>query len=166
MALSTHVSCAKRGRFVTALQDVTWKDAAVVAILVVVVAPGRHALSRLKKELVIWLVTTGRDRRPQAVPVWFLWDGRSFLIYAQPGVKVRHVRANPYVELHLNSDAVGDDVVRASGYATIPKSQRPAHRELAYMRKYRDQIEGLGMTAESFAEQYRYPIRVRRLRFR
>ena len=165
MALSTHVSCAKRGRFVTALQDVTWKDAAVVAILVVVVAPGRHALSRLKKELVIWLVTTGRDRRPQAVPVWFLWDGRSFLIYAQPGVKVRHVRANPYVELHLNSDAVGDDVVRASGYATIPKSQRPAHRELAYMRKYRDQIEGLGMTAEGFAEQYRYPIRVRRLRF-
>jgi len=130
-----------------------------------VVAPGKHALSRLKKELVIWLVTTGRDRRPQAVPVWFLWDAKSFLIYAQPGVKVRHVRANPHVELHLNSDAVGDDVVRASGYATIPKSQRPAHRELAYMRKYRDQIEGLGMTAESFAEQYRYPIRVRRLRF-
>ncbi len=130
------------------------------------VAPGKHALSRLKKELVIWLVTAGRDRRPQAVPVWFLWDGKSFLIYAQPGVKVRHVRANPYVELHLNSDAVGDDVVRASGYATIPKSQPPAHRELAYMHKYRDQIEGLGMTAESFADQYGYPIRVRRLRFR
>ena len=143
-----------------------WNDAAVVAILVDVVAPGKHALSRLKKELVIWLVTAGRDRRPQAVPVWFLWDGKSFLIYAQPGIKVRHVKANPYVELHLNSDAVGDDVVRASGYATIPKSQPPAHRVPAYMRKYRDHIEGLGMTVESFAEQYRYPIRVRRLRFR
>jgi len=131
-----------------------------------VVAPGRHVQSRLKKELVIWLVTTGRDLHPQAVPVWFLWDGKSFLIYAQPGVKVRHVKANPYVELHLNSDEVGDDLVRVSGYAIIPKSQAPAHREPAYMRKYRSHIQGLGMTGESFAEQYPYPIRVRRLRFR
>ena len=128
-------------------------------------ALARHVQSRLKKEIVIWLVTAGRDRKPQAVPVWFLWDGKSFLIYAQPGIKVRHVKANPYVELHLNSDFVGDDVVRVSGYATIPKSQPPAHREPAYVRKYRDQIEGLGMTVESFAEQYPFPIRVRRLRF-
>ncbi len=130
------------------------------------VAPGKHAQSRLKKERVIWLVTAGRDRHPQAVPVWFLWDGKSFLIYAQPGVKVRHVKANPYVELHLNSDEVGDDLIRVSGYATIPKSQAPAHKEPAYVRKYRGDIEGLGMTVESFAEQYPYPIRVRRLRFR
>ncbi len=136
-----------------------------MAILVVVVAPGKHALSRLKNELVIWLVTTGRDRRPQAVPVWFLWDGKSFLIYAVPGVKVRHVKANPYVELHLNSDEVGGDLVRVSGYATVPKSQSPAHRVPTYIRKYRDQIEGLGMTVESFSEQYQYPIRVRRVRF-
>ncbi len=129
-------------------------------------ALSRHVQSRLKKELVIWLVTAGRDRHPQAVPVWFLWDGKSFLIYAQPGVKVRHVKANPYVELHLNSDSVGDDLVRVSGYATIPKSQPPAHKEPAYVRKYRGDIEGLGMTVESFAEQYPYPIRVRRLRFR
>jgi len=129
------------------------------------VALARHVQSRLRKEIVIWLVTAGRDRKPQAVPVWFLWDGKSFLIYAVPGIKVRHVKANPYVELHLNSDFVGDDVVRVSGYATIPKSQPPAHREPAYARKYRDQIEGLGMTVESFAEQYPFPIRVRRLRF-
>src|SRR5467141_3596225 len=140
-------------------------DAAVLGILVDVVAPGRHVQSRLKKELVIWLVTAGRNLHPQAVPVWFLWDGKSFLIYAVPGVKVRHVKANPYVELHLNSDAVGDDVVRASGYATIPKSHPPAHGVPAYMRKYRGQIEALRTTAESFADQYSYPIRVRRLRF-
>jgi PPOX class probable F420-dependent enzyme len=125
----------------------------------------RHVQGRLEKELVVWLVTAGRDRHPQAVPVWFLWDGKSFLIYAQPGVKVRHVKANPYVELHLNSDEVGDDLVRVSGYATIPKSQPPAHKEPAYVRKYRRHIEGLGMTAESFAVQYPHPIRVRRLRF-
>ncbi len=76
------------------------------------------------------------------------------------------MQANPYVELHLNSDEVGDDLVRVSGYATIPKSQPPAHRVRAYMRKYRRHIEGLGMTGESFGKQYPFPIRIRRLRFR
>ena len=63
----------------------------------------------------VWLVTAGPDRRPQAVPVWFLWDGKSFLIYAQPGTKVRHIRANPQVQVHLNTDESGNEVVRASG---------------------------------------------------
>ena len=125
----------------------------------------RHTKARLEKELVIWLVTAGADRRPQAVPVWFLWHGSSFLIYAQAGVKVRHVQSNPYVELHLNSDPVGDDLVRVSGHATIPKTQPPALKEPAYMRKYRGQIKAIGMTPESFSERYHHPIRVRRLRF-
>ena len=125
----------------------------------------RHAQSRLKRENAIWLVTAGRDRRPQAVPVWYLWDGTSFLIYAQPGIKVRHVRENPNVELHLNSDEAGEDVVRVTGSATIPKSQPPADKERAYLRKYRSQILNRGMSVEDFAAKYRYPIRVRRLRF-
>src|SRR5438034_8066750 len=84
----------------------------------------RHTESRLKKEIVIWLVTAGADRKPQAVPVWFLWDGKSFLIHARDGIKVRHLRANPNVELHLNSDEVGDDLVRASGQATIKQDRK------------------------------------------
>ena len=125
----------------------------------------RHAQSQLKRENVIWLVTAGRDRRPQAVPVWYLWDGTSFLIYAQSGVKVRHVKENPYVELHLNTDEAGEDVVRASGNATIPRSQPPANKNRSYLRKYRSQILNLGMSVEDFAANYRYPIRVRKLRF-
>ena len=123
----------------------------------------KHNESRLKRENVIWLVTAGSDRRPQAVPVWYLWDGKSFLIYARPGAKVRHIKENPHVEVHLNTDEAG--IVRASGYATIPKSEPPAHKSPAYLRKYRSQILGLGMTVEQFAEKYRNAIRVRRLRF-
>jgi PPOX class probable F420-dependent enzyme len=125
----------------------------------------RHVESRLKREIVIWLVTAGRDLQPQAVPVWYLWDGTSFLIYAQPGIKVRHVRENPKVELHMNSDEAGEDLVRVSGTATIPKSQPRADKEPAYLKKYRSQILNLGMSVEDFAARYRYPIRVRRLRF-
>jgi PPOX class probable F420-dependent enzyme len=124
----------------------------------------RHVESRLKREYVIWLVTAGADRRPLAVPVWFLWDGESFLIFAQPGIKVNHVKVNPYVELHLNTDEVGDDVVRVSGHATL--SQRPpATKVPAYLRKYGSQIKGLGWTPEEFARRYPNAIRVRRLRF-
>jgi len=122
----------------------------------------RHVESRLKKESVIWLVTAGKDRRPQAVPVWFLWDGKSVLVYAQPGVKVNHIRSNASVELHLNE--IDDDIVRASGYATIA-SRPPAHKNPAYVRKYGSQIKGFGWTPEEFARRYPNVIRVRRLKF-
>ena len=124
----------------------------------------RHTASRLKKEKVIWLVTASKDAHPQAVPVWFAWDGKSFLIYAQDGIKVRHVRENPYVELHLNSDEVGDDLVRASGQATIKQSP-PAHQNAAYMRKYGRHIRDLGTTPASFSATYRNVIQVRKVRF-
>ena len=125
----------------------------------------RHTESRLKKEPVIWLVTAGRDRRPQAVPVWFLWDGKSLLVYAQPGIKVRHVRENSQVEIHLNTDEAGNDVVRASGEAAISKTQAPAYRVAEYVRKYRSDIKGLGWTPEEFSRRYPFAIRIRKLRF-
>ena len=110
----------------------------------------------------MWLVTSGRDQKPQSVPVWFYWDGRSILIYAQDGRKVRHVRENPNVEVHLNSDETGDDIVRASGLATIAKFARPSP---GYVRKYRSAIKNLGVTQGDFFRDYGNPVRITRLRF-
>jgi len=125
----------------------------------------RRLQSRLKKELVIWLVTSSRDGKPQAVPVWFLFDGDSFLIYSQPGIKVRHIEQNPDVVLHLNTDEVGDVVVRVSGKAHISRTETPADKVPAYVRKYGEQIKGFGWTPQVFAEKYPHAIRVRSLRF-
>jgi PPOX class probable F420-dependent enzyme len=122
----------------------------------------RHVQSRLKKESVIWLVTASKDGRPQAVPVWFIWDKGSFLVYAQDGIKVNHIRANPRVELHLNE--VDDDIVRASGSATITKGVA-ANKNAVYMRKYRSGIKNIGMTPESYAAKYHNVISVRRVKF-
>jgi len=127
--------------------------------------PSREIQSRLKKDLVIWLATVGVDGQPLVVPVWFLWDGDSFLIYSQPGLKARNVRTNPKVQLHLNTDEVGDVVVRASGKAKVSRSEPPANKVPAYVRKYGDQIKGFGWTPAIFAEKYPYPIRVREVRF-
>ncbi len=45
---------------------------------------GARVAARLRDERIIWLTTTGADGTPQPNPVWFLWDGASFLIYSLP----------------------------------------------------------------------------------
>lgn len=111
------------------------------------------------------MVTASRDGRPQSVPVWFLFQEDSFLIYSAPGIKVRHVKENPQVELHLNTDEAGEVVVRVSGEAKIVKSEPPAHKVPVYVRKYGGQIKGFGWTPEEFSRRYPYAIRVRKLRW-
>jgi PPOX class probable F420-dependent enzyme len=129
-------------------------------------ARGKHVHRRLEKEIVIWLATTNPNGRPLVVPVWFLWDGTSFLVYSVPGQKVTNIERNPQVEMHFNSTPDGDDVVRIDGAAKIHKIQAPAHRVPDYVAKYRRLIKAYGMTPESFSADYRIPIRVRPTRFR
>jgi PPOX class probable F420-dependent enzyme len=127
--------------------------------------PDKPAQSRLKKDLVIWLATCGRDGSPHAVPVWFWWEGETLLIYSVPGQKVRDIAANPNVALHLNTDPEGEDVVRLEGKARIDPKQPPAHKVPAYVRKYRDLIKGFNWTPKVFSDQYNVAIRVRPTRF-
>jgi PPOX class probable F420-dependent enzyme len=127
--------------------------------------PSKHVVTRLKRELVIWLATAGRDGHPHVVPVWFWWDGKSILIYAIPGQKVRDIQSNPAVALHLNTDPVGEDVVRIDGTAKIDTRQPPAYKVPPYVRKYRDQIKGFDWTPKVFSDQYRFAIRVKPTRF-
>ena len=125
-----------------------------------------HVRSRLRKEIVIWLATTGRDSKPHVVPVWFWWDGPSFLVYSIPGQKVRDVEGNPDVQMHLNSDPEGDDIVRIDGVARVSPNEAPAFRFPAYVRKYRTLIRENGWTPKSFSEQYSVPIRIGLTRLR
>jgi len=126
---------------------------------------GKHVLSRLKREIVVWLATTNPNGRPLVVPVWFLFDGGTFLIYCVPGQKVRNIGRNPLVALQLNSNPEGGDVVRVAGKAQLLKRQPPAYKVPAYIRKYRSLIKSYGWTPESFSADYRIPIRVRPTKF-
>ena len=66
---------------------------------------GARADRRLREEVLAWLVTVRADGQPQPSPVWFLWDGESFLVYSQAGrQKVRNIERNPLVSLHLDGD--------------------------------------------------------------
>lgn len=122
---------------------------------------GRHADQRFQKEKVIWLTTVDKAGRPQPRPVWFLWEGGRFLIYSQaPARKLAHIRRNPRVALHLNTDRDGDDVVVVLGRARIDPNVPPPDRVPGYMRKYRPSIKSLGSTSVAFAAEYSVAITI------
>ena len=72
---------------------------------------------------------------------------------------------NPNVALHLNSDPAGEDVVRVDGTAKIDPKHPPASKVVGYLRKYREQLRGIGMTPQEFSKQYHHAIRIRPTRF-
>jgi PPOX class probable F420-dependent enzyme len=96
---------------------------------------GARAERRLREETIAWLTTVRSDGQPQSVPVWFLWDGESVLIYSRPDrQKPRTIRRNSVVGLNLNSNARGD-VVRVEGTAVIVDDAPPANEVGEYVLK-------------------------------
>jgi PPOX class probable F420-dependent enzyme len=126
-----------------------------------------RAESRLRSEPIIWLTTVRADGQAQATPVWFLWDGETFLLYSQPDAqKVRNLAANPKVALHLDDDGSGGDVVTVEGTATVEPDTPRADRVDGYLAKYQAAIEALGYEPGPFARSYSTAIRVRPTRLR
>jgi PPOX class probable F420-dependent enzyme len=122
---------------------------------------GARANRRLREEIMIWLTTVRSDGQPQSVPVWFLWDGETFLIYSQPGrQKLRNIGGNPRVGLHLNSNDRGVDVVRVEGAAQMLEDFPPATEVGEYLEKYRESIARIGFDPDGFARTYSVALRV------
>ena len=126
-----------------------------------------HADRRLRSEQVAWLTTVRADGQAQSTPVWFLWDGQTFLVYSQPDApKVGNVTANPKVTLHLADDGAGDDVVTFEGAATVEPDSPRADRVEEYLAKYQAAIEALGYEPGPFARTYSMAIRIHPTRVR
>src|SRR5690242_9108963 len=78
-----------------------------------------HIDERLRADVIIWLTSVRPNGRPHSVPVWFLWDGASVLVFSQPDQKIRNLRANPAVVVALDNTAGGEDVVLFEGEAAL-----------------------------------------------
>jgi PPOX class probable F420-dependent enzyme len=116
---------------------------------------------RLAREVIVWLTTVRADGQPQSVPVWFVWDGRAFLVYSQPGKpKLRNIAENPKISLHLRGTETGADVVAIEGTAEHAPDYPPADRVELYIEKYRRLIDQYGWSPASFAKDYSEPIRL------
>ena len=128
---------------------------------------GKRAQERLEREQIGWLVTTGRDGTPQPSPVWFLWDGATFLIYSEPATpKVRNLQRQPQVAFHLNSDEHGNDIVILTGEASVEPGAALADVPTAYLEKYRQGIASINLTPESMIATYSTAIHIRPMALR
>ena len=122
---------------------------------------GKRAARRFMEEEIIWLTTTDRHGSPQPRPVWFLWDGETFLIFSLPqAYKVSHIKNHARVALNLDSDDFGEDIVVILGDATISTSPATEDEMVQYLEKYKRGLERINLTAEEFKSSYTVSIRI------
>lgn len=122
---------------------------------------GKRVARRLQEEQIIWLTTVDSNGSPQPRPVWFLWDGETFLIFSRKaGYKVRHIQNNKKVSLNLDSDRKGGDIVVLLGNAIIENSAISAEQIEQYLEKYNQGLARLNMTPKEFQDSYSVAIRI------
>ena len=122
---------------------------------------GQRVARRLAEERVIWLTTVSPSGVPHPRPVWFWWDGETFLIYSQPGTfKLTHIETNPNIALNLDGDGRGGDIIVFTGVARLDPNALPAHLMPEYAAKYQPGFQRIGMTAKEFAAAYSVALQV------
>ena len=132
-----------------------------------VVEIGADLDRRLRDEKTIWLTTVSPDGIPQPIPVWYWWDGDTFLIFSQPTAKkLRNIAQNPKVALNLSTDEWGNDVVIIGGEASVDPNAPPSIQLTDYIDKYRQGIADINMTPESLSKDFSVAIRVKPTRVR
>lgn len=123
---------------------------------------GARVAAHLREETIVWLTTVTPSGAPLPRPVGFLWDGDATVsMYSQPGARVRNIRHNRRVTLNFPGDRHGGDIVIVSGIAEIDEAAPSAAANAAWVAKYATEWERAGMTADSFAQRFRVPVRIR-----
>ena len=122
---------------------------------------GAHIDERLRTDLIIWLATVRPDGRPHLVPVWFLWDGSTILVFSiADNQKVKNLRQNNRVSLALDDTYEGDDVVRLEGTAELLNDPSLTPLMPAYVAKYAGELVEMDSSAEKMAAEYTQTIRI------
>jgi PPOX class probable F420-dependent enzyme len=122
-----------------------------------------HIEERLRSNEMVWLTTVRPDGRPHSVPVWFLWEGATVLIWSKPNTqKIHNLRQNHSVTLALDDTKKG--VVILEGTAELLGRGDASERLQTYGEKYREGLGRIGRTAEELTTLYSQPIRVTPIR--
>lgn len=118
---------------------------------------------RLREEPIIWLGSVRPDGRPHFVPLWFLWDGTTILIFSAPTAqKVKNIRHNPHITLALEARDLGADIVRIEGTAVLLTTDAAAMTMPAYVEKYLPLMKRMNeqLTPAALAGWFSQPIQV------
>jgi PPOX class probable F420-dependent enzyme len=128
---------------------------------------GRHVERRLQEDIIGWLTTVRPSGQPDSVPVWFLWDGDTILVYSRPEqTKMQNIAHNPRVTFTVDDTRGGGDVIRIEGTAAHVTDVPPASENVAYLAKYSPGIQRIGYDPEGFAASYSAAIVITPTRFR
>ena len=74
----------------------------------------------LRDEPILHLSYTGRDGAPRVIPIAYLWDGASFLMWTVPGsAKVGALQADPRVAITIDVPGPPLRVLLVRGQATL-----------------------------------------------
>ena len=124
-----------------------------------------HIDQRLREDSIAWFVSVRPDGRPHSVPVWFLWDGKTILVFSKPNQKIRNLRQNPHVMLAMDNTRGGGDVVTLEGEAELLDDPTINTTMPAYVAKYAAHIKRIGYTPETMAQAYSQAIRITPTKF-
>jgi hypothetical protein len=95
---------------------------------------GAMAGDRRTDEANVWFVTVRPDGRPHVAPVWFAYvDDAFWVATGATSVKVRNLRTNAAVSVHLESGAAP---VVADGHGQVVPRPFPAAVAAAFHTKY------------------------------
>ncbi|RIK45099.1 MAG: TIGR03667 family PPOX class F420-dependent oxidoreductase [Chloroflexi bacterium] len=121
----------------------------------------------LHDEKIAWLTTVRADGMPQPTPIWFWWDGATFLIWSQPQAqKLRNIAQNPKVALNFNTDPTGEVFAVFMGEAHVDPNPAPPADRAAFLAKYADDIQMIGFTVERLNAEFSTLIRMAPVRVR
>jgi PPOX class probable F420-dependent enzyme len=115
---------------------------------------------RLRTELMLWLSTVRPDGKAHLVPVWFLWDGETFLIFSKPDQKVRNLQQNTSVMVGLDDTHGGEDPIMLTGVAELLSPGEVTPALPAYAEKYSARFAKYNWTGESMGKVYSQAIRI------
>ena len=136
-----------------------------------------HVEQRLRNDPLVWLITVRPDGRPHVVPVWFFWDGETFLICSHPNSqKLRNLRQNSHVILALDGAGnLGYDLVVVEGTAELlnETSLSLSKAYPAFAEKYAALLQSIleaglenqDLDWQALVADYSQPIRVTPTRF-
>ena len=120
-----------------------------------------HTAERLRVDEILWLASVRPDGRPHLVPVWFLWEGETILLFSKPeNQKIRNLRQNPAVSVSLDNSDHGDDATVLEGIAAVIEDPEVTTALPDYASKYAASLTDMGTTAESMAREYSQAIRI------
>jgi len=128
---------------------------------------GKRVQHHLENDQIIWLTVIDDDGAPQPNPIWFVWDGESFLFYSRPEAKrLRYIPQRAAVSLHFDTDAWGDDVTVIQGEAALDPTAPPVIDCPPYLEKYAEGIVHIEMTPETYSDTYTVAFHVKPIKLR